>query len=588
MKNQDQRISVLLTTEGTYPFNQGGVSNWADQLVNQLPSVDFVVFSVIMDPFVTQKFNLSDVARLIKVPLWGTEEPTEHLDIPFSHTFLAKLRTSDKIVKEHFIPLFWRMVAEIVAVEKNPRGFATTLADLHRFFREYDYKICMKSQLTWNEYKRIILEKVQTSRGEWDEPDIYCLIQSLGWVYRFFNIINTAIPKTSLTHSSAAAFCGLPCVIAKELYKTPFLLTEHGVYLREQYLSLSKRGYPSFLNTFLVRLVRSVVEVNYGLADQISPVCAYNTRWEKHLTDHPERIEPIYNGVEANLFLEVKEAAHPRPTVVTVARIDPVKDIMTLLRAAALVKQQFSAVRFLLFGSMPVPEYYEQCLALREELGLGANVEFAGHVNTVVQAYQQADIIVQSSISEGFPYAVIEAMMSGKPVVATDVGGVSEALGDTGVLVPPQSPPDLAKAIIQLLDAPAWRQELGTQARERALSLFTLRRSLSNYLKTYIQLAVRAVKTTRRRLPASLRPMVAPTKGMKQRLYANRGYALLDNRRQDLAVGQFLQAIRAFPDSSAVPILLLEVAQIHARQGNAQMAKNELHKFALLTKMRGG
>jgi len=125
------------------------------------------------------------------------------------------------------------------------------MLQLHLYFMDYEYKVSFKSAFAWNAYKQIILNHVNTSQGSWHRPDIYCLIQSLGWIYRFMNILNTPIPDTDVTHSSAAAFCSIPCVIAKLKNKTPFLLTEHGVYLREQYLGLGKNKYSSFLNKFL-------------------------------------------------------------------------------------------------------------------------------------------------------------------------------------------------------------------------------------------------------------------------------------------------------------------------------------------------
>src|SRR5579875_4022045 len=92
------RISVFLSTEGTYPFHQGGVSTWCDMLVKRLKHVDYTILSIITDPFVTQKFELPKGVRLIKIPLWGTEEPSEHLDVRFSSTYLAKKRTTSHVI----------------------------------------------------------------------------------------------------------------------------------------------------------------------------------------------------------------------------------------------------------------------------------------------------------------------------------------------------------------------------------------------------------------------------------------------------------------------------------------------------------
>jgi glycosyltransferase involved in cell wall biosynthesis len=94
-----------------------------------------------------------------------------------------------------------------------------------------------------------------------------------------------------------------------------------------------------------------------------------------------------------------------------------------------------------------------------------------------------------SSISEGFPYAVIEAMLSGATIVSTDVGGVSEALGDTGLMVKAGRPPELADAILKLLELPETeRRQFGQRACDRALDLFTQRRFLDLHLESYYRL----------------------------------------------------------------------------------------------------
>lgn len=98
----------MLVTEGTYPFHHGGVSTWSDILINNLKdNMDFVVYSIIMNPYVTQKFDLGSKTELIKVPLWGTEEASEHLNVPFSKIYMAKKKTLDSVIEREFIPLFW-------------------------------------------------------------------------------------------------------------------------------------------------------------------------------------------------------------------------------------------------------------------------------------------------------------------------------------------------------------------------------------------------------------------------------------------------------------------------------------------------
>ena len=84
--------------------------------------------------------------------------------------------------------------------------------------------------------------------------------------------------------------------------------------------------------------------------------------------------------------------------------------------------------------------YLERCKALAADLGIAEAATFEGHLDKVSDAYNAGSIVALSSVSEGFPYSLIEAMTCGRTCVATDVGGVTEAVGDTGLVVPPGSP----------------------------------------------------------------------------------------------------------------------------------------------------
>lgn len=571
------KLTVMLTTEGTYPYFQGGVSTWCNILVQKLKMVDYVIFSVVADPFITPQFEQPPNAQVNQMPLWGTEEPCEHLKIPFSQVYLSKKRTVHKVVKEKFIPLFSDLIKEIISLDKNPHRFGQILYELNQYFNHYEYKESFKAEITWDVYKELILSSCKENRHHLPEPDIYGLIQSLGWLYRFFNILNNPIPKVHVSHSSAAAFCGIPSVLAKLAHNTPLLLTEHGVYLREQYLSLSKRGLSSFLNTFLIRLVSSIVGLNYTYADQVSPVCEYNTRWESRLGVEPSKLNVIYNGVDEHIFREGPKTINERPTVVTVARIDPNKDILTLIHAASSVKKQIPDVRFVVHGSVAVQDYYEECLALRERLDLKDTVIFAGHTRDMTAAYHSGDVIALSSMTEAFPYAVVEGMMTAKPVVATDVGGIKEALGDTGFVVTPGRSEELADKITALLKDPELRMSLGQRARERALHFLTLDKVLENHLKSYIKLSVHAHEN----VPAA--SSAAPEQ--LQKLHAEQAYILMSRGYYQEAEALFRSAVNLFPAAVLTPVLIGEIAACLERLGHHERARMELERMKLLMQL---
>src|SRR5262249_20386149 len=99
--------------------------------------------------------------------------------------------------------------------------------------------------------------------------------------------------------------------------------------------------------------------------------------------------------------------------------------------------------------------------------------------------YDAGQVVVLCSITEGFPYTLIEAMACGRPCVATDVGGVTEALADTGLVVPPRHPEALADACLKLLRDKSLRGKLGAAARLRALECFTVDRAISAFDEMY-------------------------------------------------------------------------------------------------------
>ncbi len=204
------------------------------------------------------------------------------------------------------------------------------------------------------------------------------------------------------------------------------------------------------------------------------------------------RLEVIPNGIAPDPWLPDPWLADAVPdqgnkragepcTAVMVGRFKAPKDPVTLVNAWARVG---ASHRLLLVGDGPMrPEV--EALILKQ--GLDGRVAVLGARDDVPVLLRAADIFVLSSRWEGMPLAVIEAMMSGLPVVATDVGGVSEAVvhGETGFLVPMGDPDALALALDRLLADPALRRRMGEAGRRRALEHFTEERMLAETAALY-------------------------------------------------------------------------------------------------------
>jgi glycosyltransferase involved in cell wall biosynthesis len=146
-------------------------------------------------------------------------------------------------------------------------------------------------------------------------------------------------------------------------------------------------------------------------------------------------------------------------------------------------------VRFTIAGAVADEPYYRRCLTLRHRLGLDDVVAMGEASSDVARVYRSADVILLTSISEAFPYSVLEAMSCGRAVVASDVGGVGEALEGCGVLVKPRDEESFAVELRRLLDDPALRRRLGEAARARVLDDFQLDRNIVAHVALYQDLA---------------------------------------------------------------------------------------------------
>jgi len=161
------------------------------------------------------------------------------------------------------------------------------------------------------------------------------------------------------------------------------------------------------------------------------------------------------------------------PVIGSVGSLFPVKSFDVLLRAAALLIRERPDVQILIAGGGP---QYETLLKLARELRVDGSVRLLGRRNDVPDVLRALDIAVCCSRSEGSPLSVIEYMQAGLPVVATAVGGVPDLIesGVQGLLVAPDDPPALARALAELLADPERARIMGIHARERQRAEFDL------------------------------------------------------------------------------------------------------------------
>jgi glycosyltransferase involved in cell wall biosynthesis len=204
----------------------------------------------------------------------------------------------------------------------------------------------------------------------------------------------------------------------------------------------------------------------------------------------PEKITVIYNAVDMDLFdtrdSEINRRKNDDFLIGSVGRLDPSKGYDTLLRSMPAVIREFPMAKLMVMGDGAQRKYLEELCA---NLGIAEQVTFLGRKTPAeVRGFlEKIDLFVLASHWEGFGVALIEAMSAGKPVVATQVGGIPEIVDDggCGFLVPPCQPQVLADKIVSLLRDRELSLEMGKKGRKRAETLFSLDRMMAELENVY-------------------------------------------------------------------------------------------------------
>jgi glycosyltransferase involved in cell wall biosynthesis len=447
---------VLLITEGTYPYAVGGVSSWCDLLVKSLTEFEWQVLPIIGPHGKAPNYGLPSHAREVgPIELWSE-------DLPKRRGWRASVRNELPAVLAGSL-IGWHgdtdaLVDALVACRRSPAGV----------------RDAFRSRRGWNGYLAALREILAERHDDAGAPPSLDLVEAATLYQTLYWVARTAAvptPPADVLHITAAGWAAVPALVHQALHGTPLILTEHGVYVREAYLAAIRSGASAGSRFISTRLARGLARAAYDRADVVSPVTDANAFWEEGLGIDPAKIHVLYNGMKA--------PGDPTPapgtrTVVTVGRIDPLKDVHTMLRVARETLTTVPDATFLHYGPVTEGEeaYGRSCRLLHERLGLGDSFRFMGRTTDPNGVVADADVVLMTSISEGLPMSILEAMGQGRPVVSTGVGGVPAVVKGSGFVAPPGDVLGLATATALLLKQPELARGLGLRGHRRLGRIF--------------------------------------------------------------------------------------------------------------------
>ncbi|MEU6967898.1 DUF3492 domain-containing protein [Kitasatospora aureofaciens] len=521
-------MRVALLTEGARPHPDRGAGAWCDRLAEGLPEHDFELY------LLTGAAGLGSAARLSPawqgahdLALWGRR---------------PRGRAPGTLRRRRYARAYEELVRALVLPGERA-GFGAGLYRLAALAREDEGTL---PAFLGSAHARRVLERTwrlpgaDTSAGQPLVRDVLGAADLLEQCLRplsapWYGTGPGGLGGADLCHVVGGGPAALPALVARHLHGVPFVVTEHGLHLREQYLGFPPRaeggagaeseerqardecrsddrrhrvrapggvragheapylprpsagGTPTPVRALLLSFFRALTEETYRQAAILTPGSAHDQQWQRRCGADPARPRVVYEGTPA----VDRPAAGPepeRPTLVWAGALEPGRDTELVLHAFARIRAELPAARLVVYGQETAPGYLAHCAAVAERLGVAVAVDFAGRPGSLAEAWQGGTVVVFSALSQRSPRLLADAMLSGRAVVSTDVGVAREVVGPTGLLVPARDPRALAGACLALLCDEERRSRLGLAGRLRAQERFAVEPVIGAFREIYLEL----------------------------------------------------------------------------------------------------
>ncbi len=284
-------------------------------------------------------------------------------------------------------------------------------------------------------------------------------------------------PDVVHAHSSKA---GAVARLARVLHpRVPLVYTPHGYAFAGHFSHSSQRA-----------AYRAVERALAPLASRVVCVCEAEARLARAVGP-AARVRVVHNGIAPAApgprEERVAALAERGPVIGALTMLRPGKGLETLIDATPALRARHPAAQLAIVGDGPDRAQLSERARAR---GVEDAVHFLGACERPLEALRGMDLFVHPSWAESFPYVLLEAMALGRPIVASDVGGVGEAIADgvEGVLIAPRDAGALSAALCELLDDPARARRMGELAGERARGEFTLEGMIDRLSAVYDEL----------------------------------------------------------------------------------------------------
>jgi polysaccharide biosynthesis protein PelF len=474
-------VDVLLILEGTFPWVAGGVSSWVNQIIRGFPELRFgaIFIGSRAEDYGPMRYALPDNLVHLQT-LYLFDETHKPVKKP-----------------QHAQPGAIEMTRAMHDTFHNNERCPHTHDQFAQLFNEAhaDGKISHEMFLYSHESWKYITDAYRAHCTDPSFVDYFWTVRSLHEPFWHLHRAAQASPTARIYHAVSTGYAGILGVLLKHRRPAPFLLSEHGIYVKERKIDLFQAQWLKdnrstferddtqlgYYRQLWIRFFEHLGYVTYQAADDITAL--YEANRQRQLVDGApvERTRNIPNGIDIARFAPLRELRARGesgetivpPILCLIGRVVPIKDVKTYIRAMRTVVAQMPDAEAWIAGPEDEdPAYAQECHDLVAQLGLTDKVKFLGF-QKLTDLLAKVGLVVLSSISEALPLVILEGYAAGVPTLATDVGscrqlvyglpGEDEALGSSGEVVRIADPDALAQAAISLLSDPE-RWQAASQA----------------------------------------------------------------------------------------------------------------------------
>ena len=470
------RPLVCMIVEGSYPYIVGGVASWVHQIIESLKEFNFVLWLILPQEYKKRKFKYPIPNNVLHIEEIFLNQSTINEAKKYSKASSKEKRKAWEDVETYFNYMDFKnyKMFDVVAAHLLPKANKEKTLDLMDL---------LKSRGSFNQFN----SRYHKDGGNVSFMDYF-------WFWRstqttLYKLYDSTIPYADLYHTVSTGYAGYMGALAHIKYNKPFLLTEHGIYAneREDEILASKNIKPE-LKPLWIKFFNNLCNITYEYTDKLVTLFEGNRLLAVKGHADPGKIEIIPNGIDTKKFTSIKKEPSDIIRIGIVARVVPIKDILTFIEAAAIAKQKLPDLKFYIIG--PTDEnknYFLKCMMKVKDLDMSNDIIFTGKVN-MMDYYGKIDIMVLTSVREAQPLTLLEAMCVEVPCISSSVGSCPDLLEGVGLITKAKAPGETADAIVKLAEDHALRKALGKKSKDKVLKMYDIRLVIDKYRQTYMEM----------------------------------------------------------------------------------------------------